>query len=89
MEERSGAHRVMQRRLGDPDEVLPPETANESQETLDPTPAPPSEPGPPVPAISREPSDIELRKRQRAWRIERARFESARDRRRSTIEPSK
>jgi hypothetical protein len=88
MEERSGAHRVTQRHLGDPAEEV-----DESPETTEPTsetpPEAPPEPPSPALAVSRVPSDGELRKRQRAWREERARFEASKPRRESSHEGSK
>ena len=82
MEERSGAHRVIQRLLGDPPESLSAEGADKLPEPQSPAPEAPadarSEEGvPSSPAIPRAPSDAELRLRQRAWRRERARFEAS------------
>ena len=78
MEGRDGARRLTQRSLdGDParagpaDEEMPrePETPSAGSNP----PEPPTDPVPPL----RGPSDLELRKRQRAWFLERARFEAA------------
>lgn len=87
MEERGGAHRVTQRHLGDPSEEPLPEEVKEPSPLPEPVPAIPLDPSPPAAAVPREPSDVELRKRQRAWRIERARFEAGRDARAAADPP--
>ncbi len=76
MEERSGARRVTQQHLGDPPVESAPEDAPEAP-LVEPTTGP-SDPAPLDPSSApspRGPSDLELRERQRAWRVERARFE--------------
>jgi len=76
VEERSGAHRVTQRLLIDPDGERPPEGTDRTEAPE--TPAAPLEEPTATPTVPRGPSDTELRKRQRAWRGERARFEASR-----------
>jgi hypothetical protein len=75
LEERSGAHRVTQRMLEDQpppaDPVGPGVPIQPAHLGIEPEKTP-SEPSPP-----RGQSDTELRKRQRAWRFERARFEAS------------
>ncbi|MGI0070733.1 MAG: hypothetical protein ACRECT_01450 [Thermoplasmata archaeon] len=94
MEERGLPHRLTQRRLGDPEETPdPPESEGSGGEPERETPAElPDIPAPPASvAVPRyqEPSDVELRKRQRAWREERARFEAAKESRTSADAPTK
>jgi hypothetical protein len=85
MEGSSGAHRVTQRRLAEPGEPAPA-----------PEPPSPDAPSPPTvvatpprtPVRSAEPSDVELRRRQSAWRRERARFERSKsDRQPDPVSP--
>jgi hypothetical protein len=80
MEERSGAHRMTQRLLVDPPQDGSPVESDGIAEPE--TGTPPARPEEPVaaPTVPRGPSDTELRKRQRAWRGERARFEASRKR---------
>jgi hypothetical protein len=76
MEERGGAHRVTQRRLGDAP-VEPTEEIDAPSPPIEPrlSTVPRPDPPPVEPVIPRGASDIELRERQAAWRRERARFE--------------
>jgi len=73
MEGSGGPHRVKQRLLADPGEALP----STGERDATPAPAPPTPDPTAIVATPRagEPSDLELRRRQTAWRRERARFE--------------
>jgi hypothetical protein len=92
MEERSGAHRLTQRHLGDtPEDTPAPEQPELSEivrslpknEVVVPRVAPP---GPTHPS---EPSETALRQRQRAWQEERARFEASKRRLPPPEQPSR
>jgi hypothetical protein len=81
---------MTQRHLGDPPEDDPaPEAVEEHPAPALETVAPPAVPSAPALAVPHGPSDVELRKRQRAWQQERARFESSRQHRRPTEEEPK
>jgi hypothetical protein len=75
VEEHRSAHRVTQRLL-EPEPSEETDSPPPEEEPL-PDPSPPPEPAP-APVFPRGPSDIELRKRQRAWFRERARYEASR-----------
>jgi hypothetical protein len=84
MEGGGGPHHVRQRLLdADPDDRPPPLPSDENEllegpsapeEVAEPPPAPEASTAAPLP---RGASDLELRKRQRAWLTERARFDDA------------
>jgi hypothetical protein len=80
MEERGSAHRMTQRHLGESPEDESPEDrpSAEAPEAVPSTTGPAGTPVIPSPPGPRVPSDLELRKRQRAWQRERARFEASR-----------
>jgi hypothetical protein len=67
----------MQRHLGDPPEDPRPEVPDETPGTDQEVSEAPTEMAMAAPLPTRGPSDTELRKRQRAWRLERARFEAS------------
>lgn len=75
MEERGSAHRVTQRRLAGSPEEIAPDAERDPLHASDAPSVSPAATVPPAPVTPRGPSDVELRKRQRAWREERARFE--------------
>lgn len=78
MEERGRTNRITQRRLGDAAEDPSPEEIGSPPDPPQRAALVPAEPVAPDPDVTRGPSDLELRKRQRVWRLERARFERAR-----------
>jgi hypothetical protein len=88
MEDRGGAHRVMQRRLEDPPVEATPEEVEEAPEQSAGKTEPPRTVEPLTLPPSRGPSDSALRERQRAWQQERARFEANKRRRPAVDEGS-
>lgn len=77
MEERGGARRISQRMLDDPPAPGPTEELEGRPQSEDSPSEAISDETPPAPRGPRGPSDTELRKRQRAWQQERARFEAS------------
>ena len=80
MEERRGAHRLKQRHLGDPPKETPVADGSGSRQGPLQPPSPSLLTDPPVASAPRGPSDTQLRERQKAWRLERERFEESKRR---------
>jgi hypothetical protein len=75
--------------LGDPPEVLPSEATEGTAERTVPADDLPVETALPLPVAPYGPCDVELRKRQRAWQQERARFEASKQHPPATEEGSR
>lgn len=89
MEERHRAHAMKQRHLGDSREGPPAVVEPSPVDNPPPQAPPPRESEPLVASPPRGPSDTHLRERQRAWRLERERFEEAKRRARTAQPPAK